>query len=79
MSCLLDPVIPVDHKSDEPERRRVFNLVALNVACVAAEGHVPRVSPVPSAEALVQRQLRQQLPGGPTAGSAGLFTEPDCT
>lgn len=50
-----------------------------SLVCVAAEGHVPRVSPVFAAEALVQRQLRQQLPGGPTAGSAGLFTKPDCT
>lgn len=57
----------------------MFNLVGLNMACVAAEGHVPWVSPVSAAKALVQRQLRQQLPGGPTAGSAGLFTKPDCT
>lgn len=42
---------------DEPERRRMFNLVGLNMVCVAAEGHVPRVSPVSAAEALVQRQL----------------------
>lgn len=57
----------------------MFNLVGLNMACVAAEGHVPRVSPGSAAEALVQRQLRQQLSGGPTAGSAGLLTKPDCT
>lgn len=54
-----------------------YELLFILALCVrvAAERYVPRLPSLAATQALVQRQLRQQLPGGPTAGTAGLLTK----